>query len=383
MIKKSTIKEISLYTVGDSNKLSTWSNVPYLFAKSLEKRGIIVNRINICSNNKVEKLYNKYILPILSYFYNAHNFSYERSFINRWLTKRKIKKSQYPNSQYSIFMSLSFYNQWNKLQPSILFGDWTYDFIIKNRLKRNPYWFEQSYINFQTNSINHADIIISLFPKCCEYIKKSTNNSNIYHLKTNVVNNCYHTEPTAELIAKKSKIAHIIFIGSSRYISCAIELIKAVKLLNSNKKKYYLDIIGLKKEVFTESLPQEIICYGYLNKSNDAEREIYYQLLMQASILVNTTPNWAGYSSTIEAMYYYTPIIISKYTEFVTEFGNNISFGKYSNNTSENIAKNIQEILHNPDIYNKLALNAHETVSTYTWDNYIDKFLTLISNCSI
>ena len=32
-----------------------------------------------------------------------HSFSYERSFINRFSTNRKIKKSQYPNSQYSIF----------------------------------------------------------------------------------------------------------------------------------------------------------------------------------------------------------------------------------------------------------------------------------------
>ena len=37
------------------------------------------------------------------------------------------------------FMSLSFYNKWNKLQPSILLGDWTYEFIIKERLKRKPY----------------------------------------------------------------------------------------------------------------------------------------------------------------------------------------------------------------------------------------------------
>ena len=34
-------------------------------------------------------------------------------------------------------MSLSFYNKWNKLQPSILLGDWTYEFIIKERLKGN------------------------------------------------------------------------------------------------------------------------------------------------------------------------------------------------------------------------------------------------------
>ena len=36
-------------------------------------------------------------------FTKNHSFSYERSFINRFSTNRKIKKSQYPNSQYSIF----------------------------------------------------------------------------------------------------------------------------------------------------------------------------------------------------------------------------------------------------------------------------------------
>lgn len=33
------IKEVIVYSNGDSNDLATWSNVPYFFCRELEKRG--------------------------------------------------------------------------------------------------------------------------------------------------------------------------------------------------------------------------------------------------------------------------------------------------------------------------------------------------------
>ena len=41
------IKEIIFFSMGDSNKISTWSNVPFLFCKELEQKGILVRRIDI------------------------------------------------------------------------------------------------------------------------------------------------------------------------------------------------------------------------------------------------------------------------------------------------------------------------------------------------
>ena len=49
------MNEITIFTYGDSNKISTWSNVPYFFTTTLEKKGIIVNRINIRPGNRVLK----------------------------------------------------------------------------------------------------------------------------------------------------------------------------------------------------------------------------------------------------------------------------------------------------------------------------------------
>ena len=40
--------EVIAFTFGDSNKIKTWSNVPYLFLKHLEESGNVdVHRVNL------------------------------------------------------------------------------------------------------------------------------------------------------------------------------------------------------------------------------------------------------------------------------------------------------------------------------------------------
>lgn len=166
------IKEVTLYTMGDSTKLSTWSNVPFLFAKALENKGIKVNRINIEENMTISKVYNKYFIHVINFLYKRNDFSYQRSLLNVFLINRKIKKTsnQYPNSQLNIFLTFTYYNKWSD-KPSILFGDWTYDYLFQKRIKRKPYSIEQRFIDIENNSINKADMVVCLFPKCCEFIK--------------------------------------------------------------------------------------------------------------------------------------------------------------------------------------------------------------------
>ncbi|GBU07133.1 hypothetical protein AwDysgo_04640 [Bacteroidales bacterium] len=48
------IKEITLFTNGDSNDLSVFSNVPYFFAQTLISKGIKVNRVDIGISKKME-----------------------------------------------------------------------------------------------------------------------------------------------------------------------------------------------------------------------------------------------------------------------------------------------------------------------------------------
>ena len=51
------IREVILVTAGDSKDPANWSNVPYLFAKTLESKGIIVHRVHYNPTKFIKKLY--------------------------------------------------------------------------------------------------------------------------------------------------------------------------------------------------------------------------------------------------------------------------------------------------------------------------------------
>ena len=83
-------------------------------------------------------------------------------------------------------------------------------------------------------------------------------------------------------------------------------------------------------------------------------------------------------SSLLEVMYYYRPIITSKYEEFIKTFGESINFGYYSKNNSNEIKNILEKIINMPNQeYQKLAINAHESVKEFTYDSYIDKIMKL------
>lgn len=41
------LKEVTVFSIGDSSKISTWSNIPFFLTEMLIAKGIKVNRINI------------------------------------------------------------------------------------------------------------------------------------------------------------------------------------------------------------------------------------------------------------------------------------------------------------------------------------------------
>ena len=79
----------------------------------------------------------------------------------------------------------------------------------------------------------------------------------------------------------------------------------------------------------------------------------------------------------IEAMYFYTPVVVSPFDDFVQEFGEMIDFGRYNRDFSEDcIAENIKKLMDSDDFL-KTCRQAHEAVKDYTWDRYVDKVLKL------
>jgi hypothetical protein len=62
------------------------------------------------------------------------------------------------------------------------------------------------------------------------------------------------------------------------------------------------------------AVPRNFFCY--LDKGSDAHRALYYPLFKEARMFINTTPKWSSFSASVEAMYFYTPVVITLYKEF-------------------------------------------------------------------
>lgn len=373
------IKEVTVFSPGDSRSLTCWSNVPYLFTKALENKGIKVNRVNIYSNKYIRKTIWKYILaPVVNCLYKEHAYAYEQTWFNRACIKMKIQKaiSKYKGSDLNILISYD-YLPVKSTAPNVLLCDWTFEYLFTQRQAKKPCKWELEEIERQKQIIENADFVISLFPDIVRYMRERYKNTNIFYLEQNVINNAYeHSVDKNRVISDKYHSQILLFIGREGYLEGARMLVKSFQDLKKQYPELELHIIGLTKANFTY-LPEDVYCYGYLDKSRDKDRECYYSLLLKAKVLVNPTPLWAGYSSSVEAMFFYTPVIVSRYQSFVETFGEDISFGLYlKDNMSQTLSKLIISVLEQEESkYVELCNNAHDEVKSFTWDSFVDKFL--------
>ncbi len=323
-------REILFYTCGDSYQLSTWSNVPYLFAKALERKGFTLHRIDISPNERLNHLFNSLCFLIFKRILHLRSCPvFHRTWLHRFITYRHLKKAakDYPNSEMNLFLSFAFTNIYSP-KPNILWCDWT-DRIVIQRLGRSPQWFEKRSLAHEDIVMKKADLVYTMFPKCQRQMEKMYGRE-IEYLHRNVINTVYDdTYDHEKNIKVRLSSNKLLFIGNHRYISGAFRLIKAFQCIRKSYPQLELHLIGLG----TADIPtmDNVYCHGYLHKDHPQEKELYYDLLLGCRCVINPTIGWAGYSSCVEAMYYGCPVIISPYDDFTEEFGNDIDFGYFCN----------------------------------------------------
>ena len=371
------MKEVNVFTNGDSSRLSTWSNVPYFFTQSLLSNGIKVNRIDLSPSRQLQELFYRDFSQSIDKY---STFDYFRSQTHFDDVRRRIKAAvdQFPHSEANIFLTFSFSSAGLSGKPSIQFCDWTYDHYLKYMVGRKPDALEQGCIKREDSQIEGSDLVVSLFPSVTDYMKKRYKNENICYLG-NVINSVCDV-PGDQDLERKEKSNNILFVGSRKYHQGVLALLHAFHSVKQQLPELKLHIVGMSATDFG-GLPKGTYCYGYLDKGNKADRELYYRLLREAKLFVNTTPKWGAFSATIEAMYHYVPVIVSPYSDFVKTFGKSINFGDYcKENTPGNIEESILRLFNDSD-YNSMCSNAHNAVREYTWSNYIDKFIQKVETC--
>ncbi|MFC6267080.1 glycosyltransferase family protein [Frigoriflavimonas asaccharolytica] len=377
-------KKILFVCYGDSSSPKAWSNVPFLFSENLMNQGFEILRLDLSPNEKNEALWDKYPGRILSRFFPNQQYSFVKTPFARRIAYRKIKNAvkSNPDLYFTIFLSFDFYNKFNKV-PSLILHDWTYDMIILDRQKRKPYFFEKWFINYQHIAFQNSEIVISLF-KDAQKLIAERHGKEVHHLGSNVVNEINPSKPTTkEILAKKNKSQELLLIGSTKYLLGARKLIQAFRILQKEFPDLALNFINLPKDrLLLEETDRNITCYKYLDKGDVEENKQYYELLTNAKILVNPSEIWAAYSSTIECMFYYTPIIIEPYKAFTMDYGETNNFGVYLQNTEIfTIVDSIRGILTmNEESYTELCIKAHELVKDQTWENYTKKVVDLMGD---
>lgn len=372
------MKNIVVMTYGDPRNPSTWSNVPYLFVNTFEKKKYNVICCDISTKRNIfmllYTLFFKIIKPSSTYYF-------VRSNINRKLVNKRIKKivQKYDDSAYFYFcFGYDFSPSEYTNKKVILFSDWPIEYAIERRFNRKPDYFEKKDIERHEKIIEDATYRISLFKDVTQYMNKRFKNKTLY--LGNLINSFYPINGF-DSVEGRNKIT---FIGKKSYYDSAKNLVKAFCLLEEDivtKNNLELHIIGMQKSDFPNVANDQIHFHGYLNKGKKEDMEEYYKTLKETLVIVNTSDKWAGMSSIIESMYYYKPIITSKYDEYVKTFGNDISFGYYSNNNVEDIKLNLEKIINmDKKSYKKMCKKSHDAVKDFTYDTYVDKIIELVKN---
>ena len=150
------IKEVSVFTNGDSCKLSTWSNVPYFFTQALTAKGIKVNRIDLSPDPSLEKRWNKFMGRVMRRIFKGTSYCYFRSFTHFKNIRSRLKKAldSYPEADANIFLTFSFSSTGLTQKPTILFCDWTYEHYFNYHANRKPDFLEKQCINTPDSFLN-------------------------------------------------------------------------------------------------------------------------------------------------------------------------------------------------------------------------------------
>ncbi len=374
-------KKVIVYTDGDSSLIRSWSNVPFLFTRALQDSGFDVVRVNIKAPWRFHLLYHYTVRPILRLLGASEFCDYSRSWIHDAWVQSKAKRAgrDNPDAIAHIFLSFSHAFRARRGPPTLMFCDWSIAYLFERLLQREPGFWERLAIRRQHRTMSYAKAVVTLFPEVAKHARSRIDRASVYYLG-NVINSVREPIEAAVRLAKKNS-QEILFIGSKKYLQGAKDLILAMKEIQACRPDLALRlcIIGMRPDEIDFALPPFVTCLGYLDKGDPDSCDTYYERLKVAKVVVNTTAGWGAFSSTLEAMHWFCPVITTPYDDFVATFGSSIAFGAYCRaGAPEQLASSLLEIILSPS-YEEYCLAANRASQPFTWGAFTNKFINVMN----
>ena len=342
----------------------------------MEEQGLLLERLTLRESMLLRCL----VLAaqrLLGFFgRRGSTWSYSRSALYFWSARRQIDRRLKTSSADAVFvLNFSYGPSIPSPVPFFMFCDWSYGYAIERQRARRPDKNEERSIFREHQLIASADCAFVLFPLAAKYIRREVPAAKSYYLG-NVINSV--EQPDERDIRQKEASLSILFVGKPHYLQGALDLVEAYRVLKKTFPTLVLNIVGMGVDYFND-LPEGVACHGYLDKDDSLQRAKYYELLRGARLFVNPNPKWASFSAALEAMYFYTPLVTSAYSEMEETFGQEIAFGAYyRGNTTQSLAELVQELMVS-DKYQVMARKAHEEASPFSWDAYAQQVLKVIT----
>jgi glycosyltransferase involved in cell wall biosynthesis len=364
---------VNVFSIGDSNEINTWSSVPYFFTKALSDENIKINQINIQPCLILKRIY-KYSIgfplkAILKLFGIKYDFNFSRGVINNYLTNRKIKKKceKFHNVNCNVFLTYSFSSVNYSKVPVIHLCDQLYEEVFINH-KILPSRWDKKIIEQELNLLKKAQFIYSTNLNTIILLKEKYNILNSDELKYRLnLDTPNISLDFASLIMKKQESRNILFIGRLYYERGVDVLIDAFKIFNQRvNNSYKLHVVGtvLKKADIVQN--SNILFYEFLDKSNSVDYAKYLELLSSSKIFVFPMRFGPIPAALFEANYFYCPGIITDIHNIENDIKNYENGILIDEPDHEKFANAMYELSQNEELWERLAINAHNYANKYT-----------------
>lgn len=379
-----TIQKVILSADGDSRSIDFWSNIPFLLATELERRGIEVVRLNLVQPGWIKRLWRYSLGPRHKLRHWRTSIDFYRSLSNYWLTTRRldlaVRRHAAPGT---VLINCSISSAPTRCDmPVVLLSDWSYHHYITSRLGREPEHSERSTIRRDTAAMARASLVVLLFPESAARLQRQIPQGRFRFLG-HVINAhpLAPPPPSNPPAALPHRPLRLLFIGRRRYREGLERLIAALQLVPADPP-LRLDVIGIGAEDVAPypASAHAISLHGYLSKADPAERQRYYALLNQADLIINASEVWGGVSATVEAMHRFTAVLTPPYAEFTALFCDSIPFGAYLAELSpQALAGAITALVASAETLTAQQQAAHAAMASFTWSAFVDRLLAEIA----
>jgi glycosyltransferase involved in cell wall biosynthesis len=354
--------EITLFTRGDSRRVTTWSGLPKGCADALEELGIVVHRVDTMPLRKVLRAVDRLRQRIGIRDDLLYQVIYSR------LERQQVAGAcrRYPSSQCNLFLTYSFTSHGLSHLPVVHYCDECFAQVVDSRggdLSRG----EKRRLTEEEEALGTSDLILSTNRHGVEFLKSYYGFGNVF---SEAVGGITQTKCGGEALSGgplRTRTRSVLFVGSSVEERGLDVLLEALVIFNRTAETgYKLDVIGFEAGAVPGDWP-DTTWHGRLDRSRPDEAQLFSRLMEQATMFVLPSRSGPPARAMVEAQLAGTPVIVTNVwgtDEYVQDGRTGLMLDAP---TPEAVCEAMRRIDADPALWQEISSAGHESAMRFSW----------------